>query len=670
MGKSHSFRFLGTIMAFLKFPTVATIASSWLLSGAIAAQHYPRQTANGTAVPTRTSSGTGSVTSFYSEIYGPYLAAVSSTWSQVIIPTTVGTVLVVVNEATNETTSTTVYHTDFLKNGSSTLLSRTDTDVAGTVTQVVTDYQNNNTMTVTYPSNYFEVADSLTWNAVLPTTVEEDTCCFLTLTLSATPTHTPFVQIGELDTEDTRGWYYTLVGVNYGEAHTVLDSTEISSLWSGQTLEVEYDGCPHTYCKIGVTSVSPASGVKAQPGAILATSTTTISIPSDTPSSGPTTSPTSSSSSFTAVPDQDTTTPTPAPTPTPSPSPSPAPSTSAPPPPETTQPTSTIVSGGSPPTSSSPAPPPSPSPETSQSSESQPPAETSQTSEVQQPAPGTSQSASQPLPGTTKTAVSPQTPAGNTETPGSQPSAGSTQTPVSQQSPIPQPDNSNSVSVTAQAPSGQITTSDSIASSNIISSASAPPVVPVPIITIGSSAVSANSASQFIISGQTLALGSSITIGSGSSTTVVALQTSASNTVLVVGDSSSTLAPAITSPAVVTVGGSVVTADSSSNFIVGGQTLSPGGEPITVGGTTISLAPQGTQIIEGTKTIVQTTGIGGIIRSVFGGESSTATVSVTTPTSTNGSLATPTFVEASGVVKMHPFWGLQALVAVCCMFLM
>jgi len=26
-------------MAFLKFPTVATIASSWLLSGAIAAQH-------------------------------------------------------------------------------------------------------------------------------------------------------------------------------------------------------------------------------------------------------------------------------------------------------------------------------------------------------------------------------------------------------------------------------------------------------------------------------------------------------------------------------------------------------------------------------------------------------------------------------------------------------
>ncbi|PVH69125.1 hypothetical protein DL98DRAFT_182598 [Cadophora sp. DSE1049] len=202
-------------------------------------------------------------------------------------------------------------------------------------------------MTVTYPSNYFEVADSLTWEAVLPTTVEETTCCFQTPTLSATPSHTPFVQIGELDTEDTRGWYYTLVGVNYGDPYTILDSTEVSSLWSGQTLGIEYDGCPYTYCSLQVSSVAPASGVKAQPGAILATSTTTISIPSATPSSEPTTSP-STSSSFTAIPDQDSTTPSPAPIPTPSPSPSPTPNPSPSPSPETTQPTSTQVSGGSP----------------------------------------------------------------------------------------------------------------------------------------------------------------------------------------------------------------------------------------------------------------------------------------------------------------------------------
>ncbi|KAK0100582.1 hypothetical protein ONS95_007040 [Cadophora gregata] len=512
-------------MARLTLSTVATIASLWLLSDEVTAQHFPRQTGVNGTVPTKTSSSSGSVTSFYSEIYGPFIAAVSSTWSQVIIPTTVGTVLVVVNAATNETTSTTIYHTDYLKNGSSTLLSRTDTDGAGTVTQVVTDIVNNNTVTVTYPSNYFEVADSLTWNAVLPTAVNETTCCFPTPTLSATPTHTPFVQVGELDSEDTRGWYYTLVGVNVGDPYTVLDSTEVSSLWSGQTLAIEYDGCPYTFCHLSVTSVAPASGVKAQPGAILATSTTTISIPSETPAE-PTPSP-SSTSSFTAIPDQDSTTSTPAPAPSPSP--------------PTTQPTSTRVS--------------------------------------------------------------------------------------------------------------------------------APTPNPAPIITIGSTAIPANTASQFIISGQTLVPGSSITIGSGSSTTVIALQTSNSNTVVVIGDSSSTLAPAATTPAVVTVGGSVVTADSSSNFIVGGQTLSPGGSPITVSGTPISLAAEGTQIVEGTKTFVQMTGIGGIIWSVFGGETSTPTVSVTGAPG-NGSSASPTYVQASGVIRNTPFRAFGALVALSFMILL
>ncbi|KAK0117419.1 hypothetical protein ONS96_013249 [Cadophora gregata f. sp. sojae] len=639
-------------MARLTLSTVATIASLWLLSDEVTAQHFPRQTGVNGTVPTKTSSSSGSVTSFYSEIYGPFIAAVSSTWSQVIIPTTVGTVLVVVNAATNETTSTTIYHTDYLKNGSSTLLSRTDTDGAGTVTQVVTDIVNNNTVTVTYPSNYFEVADSLTWNAVLPTAVNETTCCFPTPTLSATPTHTPFVQVGELDSEDTRGWYYTLVGVNVGDPYTVLDSTEVSSLWSGQTLAIEYDGCPYTFCHLSVTSVAPASGVKAQPGAILATSTTTISIPSETPAE-PTPSP-SSTSSFTAIPDQDSTTSTPAPAPSPSP--------------PTTQPTSTRVSGGSPQTSSSQAPP---APETSKSSESQPPPpETSQASEVQPPAPGTTRTPVSPQPpaGTSQTPVSQQPPAGNTQTPGTpQPPAGSTQTPVSPQSPspVPQPENSSPASVPAQ----QIPTPGSVTSSNVISSPPAPTPNPAPIITIGSTAIPANTASQFIISGQTLVPGSSITIGSGSSTTVIALQTSNSNTVVVIGDSSSTLAPAATTPAVVTVGGSVVTADSSSNFIVGGQTLSPGGSPITVSGTPISLAAEGTQIVEGTKTFVQMTGIGGIIWSVFGGETSTPTVSVTGAPG-NGSSASPTYVQASGVIRNTPFRAFGALVALSFMILL
>lgn len=71
---------------------------------------------------------------------GPFLGAYSYTWSQYIVPTTVGTVLVVVNNATNQTSTTTIYHTEFERNGSMTLLTRTDTNTAGTVTNAVLDY--------------------------------------------------------------------------------------------------------------------------------------------------------------------------------------------------------------------------------------------------------------------------------------------------------------------------------------------------------------------------------------------------------------------------------------------------------------------------------------------------------------------------------------------------
>lgn len=58
--------------------------------------------------PTETSSTSGPVITSFSNIKGPYIAAYSSTWSQAIIPVTVGTVMFIVNEATNKTTSTTI----------------------------------------------------------------------------------------------------------------------------------------------------------------------------------------------------------------------------------------------------------------------------------------------------------------------------------------------------------------------------------------------------------------------------------------------------------------------------------------------------------------------------------------------------------------------------------
>ena len=429
-------------------------------------------------------------------------------------------------------------------------------------------------MSSTYPTNYFEAADSLTWSAILPTIVDNSTCCFETPTLSATPTHTPFVQIGSLDTKDPRGWLYTLVGVGFGDEYTVLDSMEVSSLWSGQTLSIDYGGCPYAYCELGFASVSAASAVQSQPGAILATSTTTISslpaggsISPKPASSQPATSPATS----TATPEQ----------------------------------TSTTQSAGDGNTS-----------------------------------PGNTQYASSTPQSTQVSGAPPQS------------SAAQNSEPQSQQASNTRPQsglaNSNLVSAPAQTSSG--------------STASAPA------ITIGSSTISASSASQYIIAGQTLVPGSSITLGSGISTTVIALQTSGSNTVLVVGSSSSTLVKAAaTVPPPITVGSSVITADSASHYDIAGQTLAPGSSGIVVGGTTISLASGGTQLIEGTKTIAESTGIGGIIWSILGGSTiATATSNAAGRTGSLNSSTGPTFQPSSGVARIQSFWAVIVIPAALC----
>jgi hypothetical protein len=77
--------------------------------------------------------------SSYSTSDGPFMHAATFSWSQYITPVIVGTVMVTVNEAADETSSTTIYHTDYEEGGSLALLTRTDTDTAGTVTHVVTD---------------------------------------------------------------------------------------------------------------------------------------------------------------------------------------------------------------------------------------------------------------------------------------------------------------------------------------------------------------------------------------------------------------------------------------------------------------------------------------------------------------------------------------------------
>lgn len=126
---------------------------------------------------------------------------------------------------------------------------------------------------------------------------------------------------------------------------------------------------------------------------------------------------------------------------------------------------------------------------------------------------------------------------------------------------------------------------------------------PPPILTIGSNTLTPNAATQFFIApGQTLTPGGTATVDG------VLVSLAASASYVVVGGSTQMLpvpAPAATSPPEIVVGGSTITAispaarnpsnnaESGPTFVVGGQTLAPGGQAITVNGNTLSLIPGG-----------------------------------------------------------------------------
>ncbi|KAL8784852.1 MAG: hypothetical protein Q9195_008869 [Heterodermia aff. obscurata] len=114
-------------------------------------------------------------------------------------------------------------------------------------------------------------------------------------------------------------------------------------------------------------------------------------------------------------------------------------------------------------------------------------------------------------------------------------------------------------------------------------------------ITFGGSTYTADAASDFVIAGQTLTPGGVITV----SGTPISLDSGAS--IAIIGSSTETLAPATKAVEKITFGGSTYTADAASDFIVAGQTLTPGGV-ITVSGTTISYGSSGLDVVVGGTT--------------------------------------------------------------------
>ena len=114
----------------------------------------------------------------------------------------------------------------------------------------------------------------------------------------------------------------------------------------------------------------------------------------------------------------------------------------------------------------------------------------------------------------------------------------------------------------------------------------------IPLITIGSKVFTANAATQFSLApGATLTPGGQVVI----SGTTISLASGAT-AVIVNGQTQGLSAPIITPAPQVVVGSTVYQANGGSAYDIGGSMLTPGGV-ITVSGTTISLAADGSAIV-------------------------------------------------------------------------
>ena len=144
-----------------------------------------------------------------------------------------------------------------------------------------------------------------------------------------------------------------------------------------------------------------------------------------------------------------------------------------------------------------------------------------------------------------------------------------------------------------------------------------------PAITFNGATVTRDVSSDYIIGGQTLMPGGPALTISG---TVLSL--AESGTVLILGSSTVSISPIPSPPIapIISIDGSVVTADPESAFVIGTQTLAPGGPAITVSGEILSLASSAADLIiisSPTSTAVSSTlGLADIIMSALGGEPS------------------------------------------------
>ena len=179
-----------------------------------------------------------------------------------------------------------------------------------------------------------------------------------------------------------------------------------------------------------------------------------------------------------------------------------------------------------------------------------------------------------------------------------------------------------------------------------------------PALTFAGSTYSANSLGQLIIGEQTLSPGAAITV-SGTQISLAAVRNAA-----VIGSSTELLALNGARPAaMLTFDGSTFTADASSNFVIGGQTLTPGGS-IQVSGTPVSYPAGATAVVIGTKTLPLSFGtISSGVRPVLTFDGSTFTADAASDFTINGQILTPGGnIDVSGTPISYPSAGTAVVI--------
>ena len=180
----------------------------------------------------------------------------------------------------------------------------------------------------------------------------------------------------------------------------------------------------------------------------------------------------------------------------------------------------------------------------------------------------------------------------------------------------------------------------------------------VPVMTFAGSTYSANSFGQFVIGEQTLSPGAAITV-SGTQISLAAAGNEA-----IIGSSTELLAlNGARTAAMLSFDGSTFTADASSDFVIGGQTLTPGGS-IEVSGTPISYPAGGTDVVIGTRTSPLSFGtITGSVRPIITFDGSTFTADASSDFTIDGQTLTPGGnIDISGTPISYPSAGTAVVI--------